>query len=398
MLFVVSASYAAEPEQQSDPITIGQTFTIRSEVLGEDRKYSVYLPASYKATRYAPRSYPVLYLLDGGPLFHSATGVVQYMSSNINGNTQIPELIVIAVSNTNRQRDLTPSHTLLDADGKEQVRFVTSGGGDRFLRFFREELIPEVESKYRTARHRTLVGNSLGGLLALHAMIHSPDLFQAYIANDPSLWWDDALLVRQAKKVFSADWQHVQSVFISSARSDDERIRNRIAELDELFSADTGAQTRFKYQHFDAEDHGSLYLPGLYHGLKSVFLGYNISFDDVYFGDTGLLLTSHFERLSARLGIALLPPEFLVDNWGRYALHGLKNPEKALEFFKTNESNFPESANVFVSLADAYIQMHETLLAIENLERALEADPNHIRREWTRKSLARLREAVISVE
>jgi predicted alpha/beta superfamily hydrolase len=392
------AACATEAELQPDAIRIGQSFSLRSEVLGEERMYSVYLPMSYKNTRYAPRSYPVLYLLDGGPLFHSATGVVQYMSSNINGNTQIPELIVVAVPNTNRTRDLTPSHTLLDADGKEQTGFAKSGGGDRFLRFFREELIPEIELSYRTVPHRTLVGNSLGGLLALHAMTQSPDLFQAYIANDPSLWWDDALVVRQAKKAFAADRQHVRSVFISSARSEDERIRRLTAEMAELFAADAVAQQKFKYQHFESEDHGSLYLPGLYYGLRSVFDGYDLSFDDVYFGDTTLLMTSHFERLSARLGFALLPPESLVDSWGRFALHGLKKPKKALDFLKINETNYPESANVYVSLGDAYIQMHETLLAIEYLERALEVDPNHFRGEWTRMSLAKLTEEAASIE
>ncbi|MGH8546951.1 MAG: alpha/beta hydrolase, partial [Gammaproteobacteria bacterium] len=119
---------------------------------------------------------------------------------------------VVAVPNTNRRRDLTPTHTLLDGEGNEQALFAATGRGDKFLQFFREQLFPEVESKYRTIPHRTIVGNSLGGLLALHAMVQSPDLFQGYIANDPSLWWDDQYVLRQAKKAIAPDRQSVRSV------------------------------------------------------------------------------------------------------------------------------------------------------------------------------------------
>jgi uncharacterized membrane protein YecN with MAPEG domain len=155
------------------------------------------------------------------------------MSSNINGNTQIPEMIVVAVPNTNRRRDLTPTHTLLDGEGNEKAPFAASGDGDKFLQFFREELFPAVESSYRTIPHRTIVGNSLGGLLALHARVQSPDLFQGYIANDPSLWWDDQYVLRQAKEAIAPDRKSIQSVFISSAAN----LNDRISEMaQQIFS------------------------------------------------------------------------------------------------------------------------------------------------------------------
>src|SRR5688572_11362194 len=90
------------PEDRS--IRIGEKFRIQSRVLNEERSYWVYVPSSYDNKHFEPKKYPVLYLLDGDAHFQSASGVVQFMSENINGNIQIPELIIVAIPNTQRTR------------------------------------------------------------------------------------------------------------------------------------------------------------------------------------------------------------------------------------------------------------------------------------------------------
>src|SRR5688572_31874686 len=102
-LVTVSASAQDIPRS----ITIGERMSMRSAVLGEERRYSVYLPESYRDAKYAPRHYPVMYLLDGDSSFHFATGIVHFMSAGLTGSIQIPELIVVAIPNTDRTRDLT---------------------------------------------------------------------------------------------------------------------------------------------------------------------------------------------------------------------------------------------------------------------------------------------------
>src|SRR6266550_9484193 len=105
MLVAVSAS----AQEKSGDIKIGETFNLRSKILNEERPYWVYLPASYNDSTYM--RYPVLYVLDGGAHFQSASGVVQFMSSGINQNNQIPELIIVAILNTDRTRDFTSTHS-----------------------------------------------------------------------------------------------------------------------------------------------------------------------------------------------------------------------------------------------------------------------------------------------
>jgi hypothetical protein len=208
-------------QNNSSDIKIGQKHSLRSQVLNEERPYWVYLPASYDDKTYAPQRYCVLYLLDGDAHFHSASGVVQFMSAGINGNFQIPELIVVAIPNLSqdgRTRDLTPTASQLGPDGKETHFFANSGGGNNFLKFLREELFPRIESSYRTRPHRILVGHSFGGLLVLHALLDSPELFQAYIAIDPSLWWDNQVLVRRVESRSKDPSRRRGSVYISLAR------------------------------------------------------------------------------------------------------------------------------------------------------------------------------------
>jgi predicted alpha/beta superfamily hydrolase len=197
-------------------IRIGERFTLKSAILNEQRPYWVYLPASYHDKEFAPLRYPVLYLLDGDTHFQSASGVVQFMGENIL-NAQIPELIIVAILNTHRARDLTPTHSTKGYDGKDTATLAHSGGGPLFLRFLKEELIPRVEGSYRTEPYRILVGHSLGGLFALDALLQAPPLFNAHIAIDPTAWWDNEYLLRSAQQIFKNGTAPKVSLYIALA-------------------------------------------------------------------------------------------------------------------------------------------------------------------------------------
>lgn len=123
-------------------------------------------------------------LLDGAAFFKTTAGIVHFMSSDRNRNYFMPETIIIAIKNVDRERDFRVT--------KIKTRRVnTMGGGKNFLNFIEKELISYVDKNYRTEPYRTLVGHSLGGLLTLNSYLDKSSLFDAYLSIDPSVWWDE---------------------------------------------------------------------------------------------------------------------------------------------------------------------------------------------------------------
>jgi len=176
LLTIISTNYA----QEHNPINIGFKDKLYSHTLNETREFWVSLPNSYYEEGASYKKYPLLIVLDGNVHFKSVTGMVNYMSSGYNGNLRIPEMIVVAIQNVNRRRDFTPDKIIT-------TRKNDSGGGENFLSFIEEELIPELDKKYRTVPYRILFGHSLGGLFATHAYMKEQTLFNSFIAVDPSL-------------------------------------------------------------------------------------------------------------------------------------------------------------------------------------------------------------------
>ena len=153
----------------SKPFVIGETITLKSDILNEDRQILISKPAGYDQSS---MKYPVMYLLDGNAHFHHTTGIIQFLWSI--GN--MPQMIVVAIPNTQRTRDLTP------ATSDTSSRLQNAGGADNFLKFIRRELMPHVESNYRTQPYKLLVGHSFGGLFAVNTLLTHPESFDAYVA------------------------------------------------------------------------------------------------------------------------------------------------------------------------------------------------------------------------
>ena len=368
---------AGKRRKKDQDIHIGKKHSMHSRILGEERPYWVYLPASYDA-RDKRHRYPVLYLLDGDGHFQSASGVVQFMSGGINGNCQIPEMIVVAIPNTDRMRDLSPTHTKIGYQGKEEPSFESSGGGDTFLKFMRNELFPHIDSRFHTLPARILVGHSLGGLLAIHALLEYPEMFQACLAIDPSLWWDDEHLTKNAEKKIGTIRKLRRALYITSANGprlklfSPTKMRRAIRKFVKTLDAARSQKFRLGFHYFEAEDHASVPLLSLYHGLLYIFEG---------FKQTDLeslpALQARFKRLSKRLGGDLLPPEGYVNGRGYITLYRLNNVKKALEFFEYNVSNYPRSANAYDSLAEGYMVKGDTARAIRNYQKSLKLDPGN---------------------
>ena len=145
--------------QKDNKVTIGTIDSLQSKILCEQRKIWVYLPNGDGANDlYSSQKYPVVYLLDGDAHFFSVVGMIQQLSQ-VNGNTVLPEMIVVGIPNTDRRRDLTPTHMDVHPIWNDSALVRTSGGGENFIAFIEKELMPFIELKYPTAPYKLLIGH-----------------------------------------------------------------------------------------------------------------------------------------------------------------------------------------------------------------------------------------------
>lgn len=180
---------------KKDPIPVHDEFKIESIQVGETRNINVWTPPEYK-TNTAPL--PVMYMADGGIIEEDFPHVANTLAKLIKAKS-IPPMILVGIANTQRRRDLTGS-TEIEED-KAIAPIV--GGSEKFRAFIKEELFPEINKRYRTTNEKSIIGESLSGLFVVETFFLEPDMFDNYIAFDPSLWWNNHYLVRTEKRSFS---------------------------------------------------------------------------------------------------------------------------------------------------------------------------------------------------
>jgi len=190
LAFGAFAAYA-QSKNTEKPFVLGKIVTMHSNELNEDRVLNVYLPDGYDQDDTA--RYAVIYLLDGGADedFIHIVGLVQFNS--FEWVNRLPKTIVVGVANVDRRRDFTYPTTLPE----DKAAYPASGHSDKFIAFLGNELIPFIDKKYKTTGAKTIIGESLGGLLATEIVLKQPSLFTQYIIVSPSLWWDNGSLLRR---------------------------------------------------------------------------------------------------------------------------------------------------------------------------------------------------------
>ncbi len=369
--------------------TIGRVDSVHSATLGETRPYLVYTPPSYGDTTASPQRYPVLYLLDGDAHFQSVTGLIQILGTGVNGTYVVPEMIVVAIPNTDRTRDLTPTHTETGFDGQPNPGFRTSGGMLKFFTFIRTELIPRIEAQYRTMPFRVFVGHSLGGITTINALYEIPQTFNAYVAIDPSLWWDNQTLLRKAKNYFETARLEGKVLYVAQANTLNPGDTSRnlhfesILQFNALMQAYDRSGIRYAYRYYDRDDHGSVPMIAEYDALRFIFDGYKLPLLQVL--DRPSLLVEHFRKVSERLGATFTPSEGMVRQLAEIELS--RDTANAIELAETRVRLYPESFRAYEFLGDVWAARGDRPKARSYYEQALAKSSNSVA---IREKIARL--------
>lgn len=366
---------------ETNQVIIGTQDSIYSEILEEDRNIWIHVPRS---SRYGHK-YPVVYLLDGEYHFESVVGTLKLSAVN----RLMPEVIIVAILNTNRYRDLSTSHIGDDTN--------PSGGAHKFTMFIENELIPFIESKYPTIPHRTIIGHSLGGLLVTDLLINHSHIFNNYLAIDPSLSWDNQKLLKETKStihdvefennsVYVAIANTVNSTEIERAMSFENALKDTTTDTKHLRSIvkftellETNDKLSCSWKYYPTETHSTIPVIALHESVRTFFSWYEFKkWKEFYTPEPKLsgeelveLIKSHYDLISNKLGHIHLPVQSEINRLG-YMFLDKKDFDRAFPFFKLNIKNYPQSANAFDSMGDYYKSISDKENALKYFIKSME--------------------------
>jgi predicted alpha/beta superfamily hydrolase len=308
-----------------------------SKILAEQRDLLVHLPNNYQQN--TELNYPVLYLLDGQRNLNHAAGTLDLL--NQDGKAQ--EMIIVAIKNTHRTRDLTPTYD------ESYNEWGISGGADNFLDFIEQELIPYVNKSYRTNSFKILSGHSLGGLLAVYALQSRSHLFQAHFAFSPSLWWHDQVILRDSE-YFLANTTQLNSYLYINLGNESGDMLNAFQQYTQLLKTHTPKGFSYNSDIDEQENHSTSALIG--QSLAYRYLYATLQCPKEIIAQGLPAIEQFFKMQSEKYGYQIKPSYRAINHAGYIALNK-KDIAKAIKIFEGNVKNYSYKADAYDSLADA---------------------------------------------
>lgn len=232
---------------------------IYSESVNDTFRILVSLPDNYSLNE---QKYPVLYVLDGDIAFGMAASIARYLQIGDN----IPELIIVGIGYGSIDKSAGEKR-------KRDYRPTSANGAENFLSFLEEELIPLIDSNYRTVPgDRTINGYSIGGLFGLYSLFTKPEIFSRYILGSPSLSWDDYSIFKYEENSPGKILDKKINIFISvGSEEPDEKYFNPIDNLVTQMQERKYSGVKLEAKVFDGSTHLAGPPESLTHGLLSVF-------------------------------------------------------------------------------------------------------------------------------
>jgi predicted alpha/beta superfamily hydrolase len=253
---------------KTKPFVLGVINEIRSAELSETRILNIYLPEGYNKNDTV--NYPVVYLLDGSADEDFIHIVGLYQFNNFSWIKRVPKSIIVGIATVDRRRDFTYPTTI----EKDKIKYPTAGKSAKFISFLEHELQPFIEKNYRTNSSKTIIGQSLGGLLAIEILFTKPALFNRYIIVSPSLWWDNASLLQKSPEILSRSFNGKVDVYIGVGKEGLVPGENpRVMEVGANLLAEKIKATKSKsvsvfFDYLPQEDHATILHPAVFNALR----------------------------------------------------------------------------------------------------------------------------------
>lgn len=388
-------------------LSIGDRVSINSEIFDDNRELLVYFPPSYYLQE--NEKYPVLYIVDADYNFHYVTGLIELLSS-ISEN--IPEMLVVGLSGKGTKTYRKQSKPPYDVKDK--------GTADITLKFFEHELIPYIEKNYKASNYKILAGHSIGGLFSTYAMLSKDQLFNAFIAISPSLWWEDQAVKRVTQDKFKAKQLSNAQYYITLANEKGMGVHGFV----ELLQSKGPRSLKLQFKHFPDESHGSVGLPSYRWALQDLFKDFRVK--DKYFKDAlevkdyaelikknyktsfhisaGFLRNTVYQyskdskiRLSIEIALEKYFPQQLDEfrNIQISTLIGMGNLQEAEKILARAMENNKENFETLVNHAMLLQKKSKPEKALKTLDHAINLAKQKNIRQWLMNELLEQRESIL---
>lgn len=321
--------------------------------MGETRTIIVSLPNGYEND--GNQRYPVQYILDGRANIEHTRATSNFLSEF----SEMPQTIVVGITNENRTRDMTPSVDL--------SRNSDSGNAKQFLDFIEDEVIKYIEGNYRTASYRTIAGHSLGGLAVTQAFIRKPDLYNAYFVFSGSFSWNDGEHLIRLEQSLKKN-QNVDAFFYMNMGNEKRKAKPMFLKTKALFEKVGGPKLAFHSVVYPQETHGTTPLKGQLEVYRLLFGGWRLDKYEVE-KDTAYI-ENFISQQTVKYGFDVIVKESTFYQLTNYFIRK-KMFKKALEVSKIRLLYYPNSHYAFRSMAEAEFASGDTTSAIENINKAI---------------------------
>lgn len=366
--FVVVLSFLSVSGVFSQEISAAERYQhvteqLHSKVLNESRSVVVQLPKSYHDSQ--DKKYPVIYRLDGAGTLTTMNAVLESLQSQ----NAAPEVIVVAIENTDRLRDFYPT---VNQDPNGPVGY--GGGGAKFLSFITEELMPLIENKYRVHDFRVIEGASAGGVFALYALREKPHLFKAALAYSAAVWWANGASAKNMVAFLKSQPQLDHYIY-TSIGNEGAPMRPYYDDMIAGIKANQPQGMRWVNETYPGVSHNLITAASTFSAYHQLFLPAYLRAKQ-YDGNISSI-SDYYARVSAQRGEKLMAPEWVIRELGYYYV-GMQNYEKAIALFEYDIAQYPNTPDAYNGLAYGFEQMGEYRKALTNVNKALKlADESH---------------------
>ncbi|MDC8002668.1 alpha/beta hydrolase-fold protein [Aureisphaera galaxeae] len=228
---------------------------ITSMKLGESRRLKIQLPRDYEEN--VDKSYPIVLVLDANYLFEPVAGNVDYFSYW----EDMPEAIVVGVMQGDKRYD--DCHY-------DDTNFMPAETGADFFEFVGLELMPYIDSAFRTAKFVIAVGHDFTANYINYYLFKDPPLFNGYISLSPDLapMLDDRLPQRipniQSKLFY----------YMATGTDDIKDLMEITEDLNKKLSPLKSETFSYYYDNFEGATHYSLVARAIPSAMEKIFSVY----------------------------------------------------------------------------------------------------------------------------